>query len=303
MIFSFKKDYDLTMCGISGFISKENFSYKNKIKNCLELMKNRGPDNNDFYYKKIKKLEVGLLHSRLNIIDLKPRSNQPFFFDNYVIIFNGEIYNYIELRNKLKSKYFFKTQSDTEVLLKAYIEYGENCVNHFIGMWSFVIFDYRKKIFFISRDIFGEKPFYFSNLKNSFIFGSEIKYLQSLSNNLVKLNDRKIKSFLFNGYKSLHKDNESYFKNIKSLEPGTNLILDFDLNLKKKKYYYPQIKIDNKIKYKDATENLKFLLTKSLELRLRADVPISFCLSGGVDSGILASIAKKNLTKILIHFQ
>ena len=140
-------------------------------------------------------------------------------------------------------------------------------------------------------------------MKNSFIFGSEIKYLQSLSNNLVKLNDRKIKSFLFNGYKSLHKDNESYFKNIKSLEPGTNLILDFDLNLKKKKYYYPQIKIDNKIKYKDATENLKFLLTKSLELRLRADVPISFCLSGGVDSGILASIAKKNLTKILIHFQ
>ena len=96
------------MCGISGFISKENFSYKNKIKNCLELMKNRGPDNNDFYYKKIKKLEVGLLHSRLNIIDLKPRSNQPFFFDNYVIIFNGEIYNYLEIRNKLKSKYFLK---------------------------------------------------------------------------------------------------------------------------------------------------------------------------------------------------
>ncbi len=290
------------MCGISGFVSKENFSYKNKIKDCLELMKNRGPDNNDFYYKKIKKLEIGLLHSRLNIIDLKPRSNQPLFFDDYVIIFNGEIYNYLEIRNKLKSKYFFKTQSDTEVLLKAYIEYGENCVNHFIGMWSFVIFDYRKKIFFISRDIFGEKPFYFSNLKNSFIFGSEIKYLQSLNNNLVKLNDGKIKSFLFNGYKSLHKDNESYFKNIKSLEPGTNLILDFDLNLKKKKYYYPQIKIDNKIKYKDATENLKFLLTKSLELRLRADVPISFCLSGGVDSGILASIAKKKFNKNINTF-
>ncbi len=281
------------MCGISGFISKENFSYRGKIKSCLNIMQNRGPDNSDYYYKKIKKLEVGLMHSRLNIIDLNSRSNQPFFFDDYIIVFNGEIYNYIEIREKLKSKHSFKTNSDTEVLLKAYIEYGEKCVEHFIGMWSFVIMDIKKKFFFLSRDIFGEKPLYFSKLKNSLVFGSEIKYLQCLSKDLEKLNNKKIQSFLFNGYKSLHKDNETYFKDIKSLEPGCNLVVDFNLRVKKKKYFHPRIKIDKKIKYNDAVENLEFLVTKSLQLRLRSDVPVSFCLSGGVDSGILASIAKK----------
>ena len=112
--------------------------------------------------------ELALLHSRLNIIDLKSRSNQPFYSDDLILIFNGEIYNYLELREKLKKKYFFKTNSDTEVLLNCYKEFGEDCVNYFNGMWSFAIWDLKKKKLFLSRDPFGEKPlFYFKN-RNGF---------------------------------------------------------------------------------------------------------------------------------------
>ena len=183
------------MCGISGFISKKKIDLIN-IKKTLLLMRNRGPDNQSFYVDNYKNLFFGLLHARLSILDVEKRSNQPFEDGPYKLIYNGEIYNYLEIKKELiKKNYKFKTQSDTEVLLKSYIEYGEKCVEHFIGMWSFVIMDIKKNFFFLSRDIFGEKPLYFSKLKNSLVFGSEIKYLQCLSKDLEKLNNKKIQSF------------------------------------------------------------------------------------------------------------
>ena len=113
-------------------------------------MKRRGPDNQSYFKQKKFNKEVGLLHSRLNIIDLNSRSNQPFYFDDFVLTFNGEIYNFIEIRRKLiKKNHAFNTASDTEVLLKSYIEWGEDCVNHFIGMWAFAIWDGKiKTIYF-----------------------------------------------------------------------------------------------------------------------------------------------------------
>ena len=150
------------MCGISGCIIDKHIGNNQSIKDTLILMKRRGPDNQGFFQKFINKKQITLLHSRLNIIDIKPRSNQPFTRDEYTIIFNGEIYNYIELRKELKKKnYSFETNSDTEVLLKSYIEYGEKCVELFIGMWAFAIWDNKKKKLFISRDFFGEKPLYY----------------------------------------------------------------------------------------------------------------------------------------------
>tara|TARA_B110000503_G_C7135421_1_gene408586 strand:+ start:275 stop:2104 length:1830 start_codon:yes stop_codon:yes gene_type:complete len=290
------------MCGISGYISKQNCKL-NIINKTLNLMKRRGPDGQSFTKFNERNKEVGLLHSRLNIIDLNQRSNQPFKDNNFTITFNGEIYNYLEIKKELiKKNYKFKTTSDTEVLLKSYIEYGEKCVEKFIGMWAFAIWDNKKKILFLSRDIFGEKPLYYYLSEKGFFFGSEIKFIKSLSDNNFKINKEHVYSNLFNGYKSLFKTNRTFYKDIYILENATNISIDLNMHLKKNLYWKPKIKIDNKIDKIEAQHELRRLLTKSLMLRSRSDVPISYCLSGGVDSGILASIASKKLNQNISTF-
>jgi asparagine synthase (glutamine-hydrolysing) len=282
------------MCGISGFFGKEKIS-KDIINSSLNLMKNRGPDFQD--YKEIKVnnyINLYFLHSRLSILDLKERSNQPFKKKHIVLIFNGEIYNYKEIRINLeKYGYKFSTESDTEVLANAYLHYGENCVNFFEGMWSFAIWDDKIKKLFLSRDRFGEKPLFFYKKENAFYFASEIKFIKSLSLDNFKINKEKINLNLLHGYKSIHKDNKTYFDKIVSLEPGYNLIIDSNLKKKKYKYWNPLIKQNKNLSYKEACEGVNFYLKKSLKIRLRSDVPIAFCLSGGVDSSLLTSIAVK----------
>lgn len=291
------------MCGISGYISKRKLISGNALQKTTLLMKNRGPDNQGYFKKNYSDKEILLLHSRLNIIDLHDRSNQPFRFKNFILIFNGEIYNYLELRENLKKKnYFFETNSDTEVLIKMYLEYGENCVNHFIGMWSFALWDMKKKELFLSRDLFGEKPLYFFNCKDGFFFGSEIKYIKSLCKLTFDLNDLLIYKNLFKGYKSINKTTETFYKKIYSLESGQNIKINLNLNLRKKKYWQPQLKLNYNQNKRDIIVQTKILLENSLKLRMRSDVPVAFCLSGGVDSGLLASIAKKKLNKEISTF-
>ena len=285
------------MCGISGFISKNKIEISN-IKKTLFLMKNRGPDNQNYFISNLNNIQIGLLHSRLSIIDIDKRSNQPFEDGMYKLIFNGEIYNFEDIKkNLIKKNYKFKTQSDTEVLLKSYIEYGEDCVKLFDGMWAFCIYDYQKKKMFLSRDIFGEKPLYYYHSDNKFVFGSEIKFLSSLLKKDFCINKNKINDYLFNGYKSLLKNNETYYKKIFSLEPGYNIIVENDINIKKYCYWKPKI---NNVKYKDYNEILEStrdILFKSVKSRMKSDVPISFSLSGGIDSAGIASIARKILNK------
>lgn len=291
------------MCGIAGYISKDkNFFTEKKVFSTLNLMKRRGPDNQSL--KKIKTLdcEISLLHSRLNIIDLHPRSNQPFELNGYIVVFNGEIYNFPEIKKELEKKYQFLTKSDTEVLLKSYILFGEKCVEHFDGMWSFAIWDPNKRRLFLSRDPFGEKPLYYTSLKDKFIFGSEIKYIKNLRGENFDINKELINKNLFLGYKSIHKNNHTFFKNIYSVNNGENIFVDLDLNIKKKTYWLPKLKIDKSISYKDAVNETYRLLCNSLKLRLRADVPIAFCLSGGIDSSLLASISKKVFNKNINTF-
>ena len=291
------------MCGISGSIIKEKSENSAFIKKTLFLMKRRGPDNQSFFKKKQSNKSVNLLHSRLNIIDIQSRSNQPMTIGEYTLVFNGEIYNYIELKKKLKKKnHTFKTDSDTEVLLKAYIEYGEKCVDHFIGMWAFAIWDNIKKKLFLSRDIFGEKPLYYFLSNDGFFFGSEIKFIKSLSDKNFKINKAHISKNLFCGYKSLFKNNETFFEKIYSLESSTNMTIDLNLNFVKKKYWSPKLKIENDLDEKTASREIKNLLQKSLNLRMRSDVPIAFCLSGGIDSTFLASLAYKKLNKEISTF-
>ena len=163
-------------------------------------MHNRGPDNRD--YKSISEgnVNVILLHSRLNIIDLEARSNQPFTIGDYTIIFNGEIYNYVELRRQLEQEgVTFRTESDTEVLLQYYIRYGESCVNHFEGMWSFAIYDRKNARLFLSRDRFAEKPLYYYSTPDGIFFASEVKFIQSLMAGRLSVNYQQILRYLVNG--------------------------------------------------------------------------------------------------------
>lgn len=199
------------MCGIAGYIGK-NVIEKDNIEETLLLMRNRGPDFQNFFSVQEDGLRVYLLHSRLKIIDLDDRANQPFISGGSILIFNGEIYNYVELRKELEAKGArFRTTSDTEVLLEMYLVYGERCVEKFEGMWSFAIYDKRHKNLILSRDRFGEKPLYYLEDRDGIYFGSEIKLISRLAARRLEVNQRHLLRYLVNGYKSLYKTNETFF--------------------------------------------------------------------------------------------
>ena len=201
------------MCGIAGYIGKKSVC-KSVIEKTLFLMNKRGPDFQDFRSFTVNDTNVYLLHSRLKILDLDERSNQPFSSNGYTIIFNGEIYNYLEIKKQLVKKgYSFSTNSDTEVLLKAFIEYGEDCVQHFNGMWAFAVWDEKLKKLFLSRDRFAEKPLYYFYDKDGFYFASEIKAIQSLIQKQLQINYEHLKRYLIYGYKFIHKTSHTNFMN------------------------------------------------------------------------------------------
>ena len=280
------------MCGIAGYIGKKQMS-ESTIYRTLDLMNNRGPDYKDWRSFNHNETKIILFHSRLSIIDLNARSNQPFTYNNCTLVFNGEIYNYIEVRDKLISKgYNFTTNSDTEVLLKAYSEYGEKCVQHFNGMWAFAIWDGRKNKLFLSRDRFAEKPIYYFKDNDGFYFASEIKAIQSMLMKKLQINYNHLKLYLVYGYKYMYKTKDTFFHNIKEIEYASNATLDCDINFIQSKYWEPKSNIEN-LSINDSIEGAKYHLFESIKLRLRSDVPMAFCLSGGVDSASLASIAKK----------
>ncbi len=262
-------------------------------------MKNRGPDNFGSNIALLENINVYLFHSRLNIVDLTNKANQPFIINNYLVIFNGEIYNFKKLKSELiKKGYSFKTNSDTEVLLTMYIEYKEKCVSFFRGMWAFCIWDMKKKIFFLSRDSFGEKPLFFLKNKKNFYFGSEVKYIKTLLNKKLEINQELIKKSLLYGYKSIHKNNQTYFKNIYSVNPGESLILDYKLNLKIKKienFNPSKIKENNKLNDRHIINNIKNLVVKSVKETTVSDVPIAISLSSGIDSSVILGILSKKL--------
>ena len=280
------------MCGIAGYIGKKQINDKKIIKT-LGLMKNRGPDHQGWRSFTANDTNVYLLHSRLSIIDLDERSNQPFSFNGFTLVFNGEIYNYIEVRKELKKRgHTFTTDSDTEVLLKAYIEYGEDCVQHFNGMWAFAIWDERNKKLFLSRDRFAEKPLYYFQDNDGFYFASEIKAIQSLLQKKLQINYDHLKRYLVYGYKFLYKTPQTYFHGIREIEFASNATLDCDNNFIQSKYWKPESNVIE-MTLNEAVEGSRHHLLESVKLRLRADVGLAFCLSGGVDSASLASIAKK----------
>lgn len=284
------------MCGIAGFIGYRTIEAP-LILDALDVMKNRGPDAQRFEYvsgdSKKDGLNVLLLHSRLSIIDLDERANQPFTIGHCTVVFNGEIYNYVELREELKrSGATFRTNSDTEVLLQAYLRYGRECVNRFEGMWSFAIWDRRSKQLFLSRDRFAEKPLYYYQSIDGLYFASEVKALKALSGCRFRVNQKQLLRYIVLGYKSLYKQPETFFEGVRELPYASSMQVDAGLNTNLTRYWRPKVQ-PVKMSLKEAIEGSRHHLFESVRIRLRSDVPLAFCLSGGVDSASLASIAAK----------
>ncbi|MFH1003894.1 MAG: asparagine synthase (glutamine-hydrolyzing) [Bacteroidota bacterium] len=289
------------MCGIAGYIGKPNIS-EEKILGTLSLMYNRGPDFQNYFLIKNDTMNIALLHSRLSIIDIDSRSNQPFKQKHATLIFNGEIYNYVELRNELKKMdIYLSTQSDTEVLLNYYLLYGEQCVDYFEGMWAFAIYDEKEKKLFLSRDRFAEKPLYFFDLPDGFYFASETRFLESLSGVPLSINYQHLYRYLVNGHKSLYKTNERYFTGVSELPFANNLSLDFSFKKNIYSYWNPDFSVQ-KMSENEAVEGVRHHLKESLKIRLRSDVPLCFNLSGGIDSSALVSMAAKEFNNEVVTF-
>lgn len=291
------------MCGIAGYIGRKKID-KKQIDQVKSVLKHRGPDANGVFEKKIKNNNLLLIHTRLSIIDLNKRSDQPFYYDNSILIFNGEIYNYLEIMSELKSLgHKFKTKSDTEVLIHSLREWGLDAVEKFEGMWSFAWLDLVENKTYLSRDRFGEKPLYYFVSNEGFYFGSEINIFPQFLKRKLSVNYDHLIKYLTLGYKSLYKYNSNFFNDIKEVEAGTNLIVNLSGEIKKIKYWNKfKTNKSNNNTLRDNILQTREALINSVRLRTRSDVPLAFCMSGGIDSNALISIAKKELNLDVIGF-
>lgn len=268
------------MCGILG----TNF-LSNNFKNSLEILNNRGPD----YQKSLKFEEKEFGHTRLSIIDLDEEANQPMVFDDILIVFNGEIYNYKQLI--IDEELECKTASDTEVLIRLYQKYQTDFLNKLNGMFSFCIYDIKKDKYFCARDRYGKKPFFYYFKDNKFIFSSSIKSILKLLDKKPNLNKVAVNKYLqyFVSY-----GEDTFYQNILKLEAATYFIYEPSKSkeLIKKRFY----KINTYKKIKDenlALKDIEELLFKSVESRLVGDVEVASLLSGGIDSSLISALYTK----------
>lgn len=277
------------MCGISGIVKFDGSSpEKGKITRMMQRQKHRGPDDEGvFLYK-----SVGLGFVRLSVLELSELGRQPMFDEtgDYVIVHNGEIYNYVELRKELIEKGIkFKSNSDTEVLLKMYIEYGKECLDRLNGMFAFVIFDKKNNIVFGARDRFGVKPLYYFYNKEQFIFSSEIPPILDVYGQPNKPNELAIYEYLL--HNRTDQTENTFFEGVKKLQHGHCFEIKNN-HLVINRWY----NVADKIKKCDFdTDKYKELLIDAVKLRLRSDVPVGVCLSGGLDSSAITSIIAKEL--------
>lgn len=272
------------MCGIFG--TTKTYT-RELLDSKLNRIHFRGPD-----YTSIKKYEnVTFGHNRLAIIDLDERSNQPFVYEYISIVFNGEIYNFNEIKKELEKKgYKFHTMSDTEVICAAYIEYGATCVEYFNGMFAFVLYDKKQQYLFGARDRLGQKPFYYSLKGGHFEFASQISQIK-IGNDLT-INEKAISQFLL--WKYIPEPN-SIYNEVKKLKAGYSFIYNLETKFYREKQYWdiPDNYNTYKGTYSDACNDLEELLRDAVDKRMMADVPLGVFLSGGIDSSLIATLAQQ----------
>lgn len=267
-----------------------NFNKENVDANILDKisisLKHRGPNSKGYFVKDY----LGLGSLRLSIIDLSEKGNQPMFSRDkkFCIVYNGETYNYLELKKELAAKYNFISDTDTEVVLYSYIEWGEDCLRKLNGMFAFAIFDAQENKLFIARDRFGIKPLYYYLKNDSFIFSSELKSFKYILPNIT-INDRAVYNYLV--FNRTDYGEETFFKDIKILPHGQQI------TIKNNKFSIKQwyaLKSNLKTAYTCA-EELRHDLIDSVNLTLRSDVPLGVCFSGGLDSSTIVSILTNEL--------
>lgn len=277
------------MCGIAGILNTKLNGYPDleaHLRAMNSIQAHRGPDDDRIWTH--SQGFVGFAHRRLSIIDLKTGSQPMTDTLNNVICYNGEIYNYIELREQLKESYVFKTTSDTEVILAAYQKWGADCVNHLRGMFSFAIWDESKRQLFCARDRFGIKPFYYTVTGGAFIFASEAKtlvpFLKSIQTDLDGLKDY----FVF----QLCLGDKTLFKDVKQLLPAHTLVVK-NGQVEVKRYWEVHYALDWEHTKSYFQDTARELLEDSVKFHLRSDVPVGAYLSGGIDSSLVSTLARK----------
>jgi asparagine synthase (glutamine-hydrolysing) len=289
------------MCGITGkiYLNKERNIDPNELKQMTDTLHHRGPDDEGFYINK----NIGLGFRRLSIIDLNT-GHQPLTNKNGSkwIVFNGEIYNFLEQREVLKQKgYSFKTKTDTEVILKLYEEYGVNCLQYLRGMFAFAIWDNNKQQLFCARDRFGIKPFYYYTDKDKFVFGSEIKAILKSGDIDKTLSYDALDSYFAFGYIT---SDLSIYKKIKKLQPAHYLLLSFNdkVTLEIKRYWEIRFEPDYSKTENQWSEEIESALSETVKLHMISDVPLGAFLSGGIDSSSVVAMMAKHSTQPIKTF-
>ena len=274
------------MCGIAGILHKKGHLLKENIVSLTDSMQHRGPDDNDF----ICAENYTLGHRRLIILDLET-GNQPMCNeDNSIhITYNGELYNYIDLRDQLREAgHIFKTQSDTEVVIHAYEQWGKGCIKRFRGMFAFGIVDERNKVLFLARDHFGIKPLVYYSDNNLFAFASEIQALKQLGNIKPEIDEKSIDTYLLLNYIPAP---DSIFKQVKKLPPAHYMTVDFDgFSSGHIPYWSFEFKAENSKTEEAWLMELESIISDSVKVHLMSDVPFGAFLSGGTDSTLVVSL-------------
>lgn len=280
------------MCGIAGvwYLNSKSAEDVSVIKKMTDSISHRGPDGDGFWFSKERTLQLG--HRRLAIIDLTDGGKQPMLFgDRYVITFNGEIYNYVELKQELAERgYHFTSESDTEVILASYDQWGFDCLNHFDGMFAFALYDIANDQLFCARDRFGEKPFYYSFFNGNFYFASEMKALWAAGvprdPNYPLFYNYLVHDLVEN---PLDQTN-TFFSNIHKLKSAHCFIYKGESTVTQKKYWDLNIRATQEMTLSEASDRFMSLLEGSVNRRLRSDVPVGTSLSGGLDSSTIVAL-------------
>ena len=294
------------MCGICGF----NWNDHDLIKSMADSIHHRGPDQEDYYTNTFEDNGISLGHKRLSIIDLSENGRQPMTNEDgsIFLVFNGEIYNFQEIKPELERRgHRFKSNTDSEVIIHAYEEFGVNCLNLFNGMFAFAIYDTKKKQIFLARDRLGQKFLYYYFKDNKFVFASEIKALLRYEGIKKELNKETLAQFITWAYAI---NGETFFKGIKEVQPGNYMIYNFSNNfLEVKKYWDLQnhLEVPNpQIGENEYIKTLRNLLLASVKRRMISDVPLGASLSGGIDSslivGMMAHLKGANIKTYTVGF-
>jgi len=276
------------MCGIAGYSLRDRSTPgAPDLDAALRRLSHRGPDDNGIERRVSPWGEVGLGHTRLSIIDLSAAGHQPMLTPDgrAALVFNGEIYNYRELRSELtRAGHSFAGESDTEVLLHAWLKWGSNCLQRLIGMFAFVIVDFDKGTLTLARDAFGIKPLFFAQASWGLCFASELPACVALRSESAALDHQRAHDYLVHG--DYDSNERTFVEGVRQLAPGTLQVLDLQTGRlgEATRWWSPDVRQSGKPRFEDAADQLRHLFLESIRLHLRSDVPLGAALSGGIDS-------------------